>query len=212
VRGDTSFQSMENLTRITVPTAAEPDDLPAAPHFDDEATLLTARPVVPLDQIVNWGKVRNYLLTGAILFIAALSGAVAALSIDRYQKAQAHSNSVQKIPAALTESVANSSPVPDQEVDVVAVPPSSTTTPAATPLAAPAKEAEVIEPKESAPVQTETKSPVRAERKPPAEPASAKAQNRHNENARIRRPVDPSRSRSRDVGRIREIFEGPDPF
>ena len=78
---------MENLTRITIPTYQTAPELPPSPHFDDEITVLTARPVVPIIRRVSLGNGRDYVMTAVILLIAALVGAVTALSIDRFQNA-----------------------------------------------------------------------------------------------------------------------------
>jgi hypothetical protein len=51
------------------------DYRPAQPHFDDERTLLSARPVVPLEKIHNR---RNWLLGGAFV-LAMMLGAGSAL-------------------------------------------------------------------------------------------------------------------------------------
>src|SRR5215217_2128194 len=48
------------------------------PHFDDEMTVLTARPVVPLEKIAKVNHRRHWLLVGAFV-LAMLLGAGSAL-------------------------------------------------------------------------------------------------------------------------------------
>ena len=48
------------------------------PHFDDESTLQSARPVVPLHEVKRASLVRRKLLLGGALLVAAVIGAGAA--------------------------------------------------------------------------------------------------------------------------------------
>ena len=61
-----------------------PNDSPASdeplslPHFDEEATLQSARPVVPLHEVKAQGRSRRRWLLGGALALAATLGAVTA--------------------------------------------------------------------------------------------------------------------------------------
>ena len=65
------------------------------PHFDDESTLQSARPVVPLHEVKRASRVRRKLLLGGALFVAAVIGAGAASLIydQRWQSNQETANS-----------------------------------------------------------------------------------------------------------------------
>jgi hypothetical protein len=52
-------------------------DLPV-PHFDEEATVLSARPVVPLQEVEAKNRSRNNLILGLILTLAVIAGALGA--------------------------------------------------------------------------------------------------------------------------------------
>jgi hypothetical protein len=51
----------------------------AEPHFDDERTLLTARPVVPLEKIETKARHRRQWFLGAAFAVAMMLGAASAL-------------------------------------------------------------------------------------------------------------------------------------
>jgi hypothetical protein len=52
-------------------------DLPV-PHFDEEATVLSARPVVPLREVEASNSSRNNLILGLMLTLAVIAGALGA--------------------------------------------------------------------------------------------------------------------------------------
>jgi hypothetical protein len=212
VKCESAAKGMENLTRITVPTAFQREaELPLSPHFDDEATLLSARPVVPIGRRVNLGNVRNYLLTAAILLTAALVGAVAALSIDRFQNARhAEPSAIQKNSAPVTEPIVHTSWAPEtNETEVI-----STESPDTVEATAPTTETKKAAPaaQTAAPVKTVIKlSPKNSS--VPDKIALKRSQSKETkrENAWNRRNADSGAERPRYAGRIREIFEGPSP-
>jgi hypothetical protein len=196
-------KTMENLTRINIPTHSQEDAAPlSAPHFDEEATLLSARPVVPLKRRVNWGGMRNYLLTAAVLLTAALVGAIVALSIDRFQHGQPSRAEVAQS-ALVSEPIADPPAEPSPEETAV-VPPETE------PVVAPAtKTQQTVSQNSAAPVAKAATPPTRNSRftesfVPP------RSNHRQAEGESRPRRVNSERSaRSRDVNRIREIFEGP---
>ena len=70
------------------------------PHFDDEATVQSARAVVPLHEVKRAALTRRHLLLGAALGLAAVVGALVASLI--------YSQPVQRAPEATTATIANS--------------------------------------------------------------------------------------------------------
>jgi len=202
---------MENLTRITVPTAFPADtDLPPSPHFDDERTLLTARPVVPIaDRVL--GNRRDYVLTGAILLIAALLGAIGALSIDRFQKARQEVSVQNQAADTVPEPVMNTADTRDEAAASVATPFSAE---ALEPTTTPTPETEVTTPEQppmpvlkvvkTIPKQSPVREKVVSQRPRRTEPPREDSFPHGADAFRARR--------SRSAGRISEIFEGPGLF
>lgn len=74
----------EHTSRNQSPFADEPLSLP---HFDEEATLQSARPVVPLLEVKTAARSKRRLLMGGALFVAATLGALTA-SLIYSQRAQ----------------------------------------------------------------------------------------------------------------------------
>jgi len=74
-----------NRTRIEI--ATNPPELPA-PHFDDEATIVSARQVVPIAQATVVERSRALLSIVPILLAAAVFGALGALGVNYYENRQ----------------------------------------------------------------------------------------------------------------------------
>jgi len=74
-----------NRSRIQIQTS--PADLPA-PHFDDEATIVSARPVVPIAQARAVERSRVMLWGFSFVLTAAAFGAISALGINYYENRQ----------------------------------------------------------------------------------------------------------------------------
>src|SRR5688572_23285254 len=68
---------MENRDLELTESVAE-EELLTLPHFDDEATVQSARPVVPLEEVRRSSRSKQKILLGAALSLAAIVGAVAA--------------------------------------------------------------------------------------------------------------------------------------
>jgi hypothetical protein len=71
---------------------------PSEPHFDEEATLLSARPVIPLHEVRAEGRFRRRLTFGVTIIVSILIGAVGATLIykrGQKQTAQIVENSSQ---------------------------------------------------------------------------------------------------------------------
>lgn len=74
-----------NRTRIEITTI--PQEL-RAPHFDDEATIVSARQVVPIAQAKVVERSRALLSIVPILLAAAVFGALGALGVNYYENRQ----------------------------------------------------------------------------------------------------------------------------
>src|SRR5215213_4011635 len=76
---------------------------PSPPHFDDELTVLSARPVVPLEKIAKVNHRRHWLLGGAFV-LAMLLGAGSAL-LASYLR-------LRSVPAATAEEISQEETTP----------------------------------------------------------------------------------------------------
>lgn len=82
---------------------------PSQPHFDDERTLLSARPVVPLERIDAKQRHRRHWLLGGAFAIAMMLGATTAL-VATYLKLRTVSNQtteIQEVESAASLAAAN---------------------------------------------------------------------------------------------------------
>src|ERR1700752_1967534 len=77
------------------------------PHFDDERTMLSAQPVVPLEKINAKARHRKQWFLGGAFAVAMMLGAASAL-LASYLKLR----NVQKAPAAVTQEVDVSTEAP----------------------------------------------------------------------------------------------------
>ena len=98
------------------------DRTPAQPHFDDERTLLSARPVVPLETISARVTNRRYWLMAGALVVAMILGAGSAL-LAAYLKFRSVPETANEIrqeaitPVAVAESVPSESPVTEETAE-----------------------------------------------------------------------------------------------
>jgi hypothetical protein len=121
---------MEQRENFMTPMGtAHAADALATPHFDEEATLLAARPVVPLEQVVATPATRQKksLLLPIVIVAAALAGAAGAMAFDYFRNhRQANAvnapTSAQPVPAApvVETSKAATQPTASPVVNVVA--------------------------------------------------------------------------------------------
>src|SRR5688572_5348248 len=93
---------MNNLNEVSPTEMQAEGSPPPLPHFDEEATMLSARPVVPIQVAEASKNRRSYLVQGAILLAAALLGAAIALSVDFFQKRQAITTTAGAEPAEVS--------------------------------------------------------------------------------------------------------------
>ncbi|HEY3027212.1 MAG TPA: hypothetical protein VGJ55_13770 [Pyrinomonadaceae bacterium] len=208
---------MKSFTRIIVSTKPQSETVfPPSPNFDDEATLLMARPVVPIKKAFNLGSVRSYLGTGIIIVAAAIAGAMAAVSTDYFQNHRHSEAAIAVAPSAPTGdegSEISQTPAPTPRSSAAIFP--HTMTPAETDLNLPAP----IDTRETKPATNDNQFQKKVqgnervvERTIGVEKRSGPTeQQRHV--AKVHSSVDSTQTRrQRDAGSIREIFEGPSPF
>src|SRR5687767_8834698 len=218
----TGFVEMKNLSRITIHMEPQPEaPTPPLPHFDDEATLLTAQPVVPIDVAAASESVRGFLFKAGVVLAAALLGAAVAVSIVSYQNRRAAAAVAESPapanPTAYAETLNTSKPAAQQSDEPVTS--ASTTKPAAT-----EDESDLID---IPPTQHKEITPVDGRERRKQSTAGEEAANqkkvvvkrteraaKRQQAAKVQRSADADRviERPGDAGRIREIFEGPNPF
>ncbi len=87
-------------------SATDSPDLVSEPHFDDERTMLSARPVVPLEEINAKARHRRQWFLGGAFAIAMMLGAASAL-LASYLKMR----NVQNVPAEVTQVEVTEAPV-----------------------------------------------------------------------------------------------------
>ncbi len=75
------------MNRSRIEIATNPQEL-AEPHFDDEATIVSARQVVPIAEAKVVERSRRLLSVIPILIGAAVFGALGALAVNYYERAQ----------------------------------------------------------------------------------------------------------------------------
>jgi hypothetical protein len=102
-------------------SSATPNPPVPPPHFDDERTVLAARPVVPLEQINTKIRHRRQWVLGGAFAIAMMLGAASALvaSYLRLRSVDTTSSEVSQVevtsePLAVAESVPAESPVVEE--------------------------------------------------------------------------------------------------
>jgi hypothetical protein len=203
--------------RDLAPSDVLPEEEPLTlPNFDDEATVQSARPVVPLHEVRKAVRSRNKMLLGSALCLAALVGAVAA-SLVFSQRSQPVEESAT---AAMPESSKETNPgfsTPSGEASGAIVDPRETV--AVETEAASADSTEGRPEVQTAPVNR--KQPVRNTRVPkpveevvsnpepdPDQYREAVERAARREERREARRLRRERRTADGLTRIREIFEG----
>lgn len=181
---------------------------PAEPHFDEEATLLSAQPVVPLEKIVAERRSSKSLIFGLAILFSLIVGAFGGALI--YKQAQKESTAIldSAIPGAegigTDESVAASA-APESVAEAgTGTLPDSNTVPAESKLVPPLRHVEappVVTRQKNFPSQVDDKELRRADR---IEDRILRRRSERQAQKEARR----NRDRADDVLRIREIFEG----
>jgi len=181
------------------------------PHFDEEATLLSARPVVPLQEIKAEEQSRKRLIVGLAMACSLMMGAlVATLIYKRGGQAQPAAIST-AVPGAAGIVVDDSvSPSPTQEVGggatgVLTQPDATSVEKKSLPSLPRSSESIAVESqqKKNLPLQLDEQDLSRDER------IEARRLRRRLERQARRESSGRSRRTSDDLLRIRDIFEGP---
>lgn len=182
------------------------------PHFDEETTVLSARPVVPLEKIKDEENSRKRLLIGFAMACSLMLGALAATFVYRQRgqvQAAAIGTAVPGAAGIAVEQPVNSAPAagnirgavggasPESETPTVEKKLPSSVSPRAAPIVAETKL------KVSDSPELENRGLIRAERiNEQRLRHRLERQARRDSGGRQRKPAD-------DLLRIRDIFEGP---
>lgn len=181
----------------------------AEPHFDDERTILSAQPVVPLNAVAKGQSQRRWVLVGAFV-IASLLGSAVALALVRLRQPD-------PVNAVATESEA----VQEQTQQPVAQVPENGVSESETPSEASVVEEEpedtiptarAPKPKRHVPATSRPSEPpqvtISVKTNPSADNGQARLVDQWQERRQRRVNRKPQNHHS-DLFRIREIFEGP---
>lgn len=211
---------MENRDLVPEDSLAEDEPL-TLPHFDDEATVQSARPVVPLEEVRRAFRSKQKMLLGAALCLAAIVGAVAASLVFSDRAQPVEETATATITPESSEQISNGFIAPSGEAIGATVDPNETVavgTAAAT--ADPANEKPEVQnvprvvrqqpvknSRVSKPVEKAVSSPEPEAEDREADERVAQREERLEERREARRL---RRERRADDGltRIREIFEG----
>ncbi len=207
-----------NRSRIVIPTTAP--DLPP-PHFDDEATIVSARQVVPIAKAKVVERLRAALWISLILLGSAACGALGAIGIDYFENGQrsalvsAPQNDITRPQVTQTPTPNDSDSTPKSEIAVGGPTAMSSPEPVA------AQPANANQPNDSSATVLSQASSAQAISNQAA--GSANIASEPGRLVRKRRvhpltqndgasslPGKPAKT-NRGAGRIQEIFEGPTP-
>ncbi len=183
-----------NATRIQVPLS-----LPE-PHFEDEATVVSARQVVPLDEARSHDRRRKLLTVAPVLLAAMLCGALGAFAVNYFERrAEAPTNSQPDTISVKDEKVQPlTEPAATASQDV----PAETSEPAgAVATSSPAASPETHETK------LEQNIAVAKKPGPPSDPRLLVRQRRVHPPSD--QPGQNDEPKSRGAARIQDIFSGP---
>jgi len=197
------------MERANFDNFGHPTGTVGEPNFDDERTVLSARPVVPLEAVAQVQRKRRLLLIGSVV-LAALLGAGVALAMVRLQQ-----------PTVVTATDTASTPKPTESVAQVPEAPDVTERQTAQ------LEPDVGEPDlAEAPIESRPPARVRRVNRQAATTPSVSIQVKATEDEsqsqarlvdewqerrlrRVTRPARRNNNHTDDLFRIREIFEGP---
>ena len=203
---------MENRDLALNDSFAEDEPL-TLPHFDEEATVQSARPVVPLDEVRRASRSKQKLLLGAALCLAAVVGAVAASLVfsDRPQTSEESATSTIPSDEASNGFITPSGEASGATVDpneTVAIDTSAATSDSADELgvqSAPrvSRQQPVRNSRVSKPIEKVVSRP-----EPEAEDLEAEDRAARREERREARRLRRERRAGDGLTRIREIFEG----
>jgi hypothetical protein len=188
---------------------SEQEMTPAEPHFDEEATLLSAQPVVPLEKIAAERRLRKSLVFGAVILFSLIVGGLGGALIFKQGQKQSTALLDKAVPGAdgvATDEAVAAPAVPETVAeagtgtlpDSAGVPAESKSAPARLPRI---ESPRVVTNEKRLPSQVDDWESRRAER---IEERRLRRRSEREAQKEARR----HRDRSDDVLRIREIFEG----
>lgn len=195
-----------STSRIEIPLTLQP------PHFDDDATIATARQVVPIKGGRKIEGRRKVLVLLPLLLASTLCGALGAIAVNYFERRDAATSVTQQQPNVSTQAKTEPSPVAiapelnakNTEIQAPVQPENSSVTPANEP--AQKSEAPKIAKREDA----DRKSAPHAAMKREADQDAAKLVRKRRVQPAI--PEIPlRRNRRTDAGRIEDLFTGPNP-
>jgi hypothetical protein len=195
-----------STSRIEIPLTLQP------PHFDDDATIATARQVVP----IKGGRRiegRRKVLALLPLLASTLCGALGAIAVNYFERRREAVTSVMRQqPNVSTQAKTEPSPVAiapelnakNTEIEPPVQPENSSVTPADEPTQK--SEAPKIAKREDADRKL---APNAAMKREPAQDAAKLVRQRRVQPANSEIPL--RRNRRTDAGRIEDLFTGPNP-
>lgn len=197
-----------STSRIEVPFNLPP------PHFDDDATIATARQVVPIKGGQRIERRRKLLTLLPLLIASTLCGALGAIAVNYFERPRVTAPSVtqqQPLPGVSTRAKTGPPPVPIAgELNAKNTVPDSVQSEdaAVTPAneASAKSEAPRIEKREAEEPKSAPSVPVK--RETPPDPAKL-VRKRRVQTAESEIPV--RRNRRTEAGRIEDLFTGPNP-
>lgn len=195
---------LENTNGATQTDA--PELILSEPHFDDEATVLSARPVVPLSEVgqSSWRRSRGWTLALTIVAATVLGALGSALYLSQVNR---ESSDALLESEALTAGAAGESTETANTDQIPAL--------GANEKAAPVEQPEIVG-SEPAPTTSSTETD-NAGRRPVARRIDVLTHSTSREERKAARRLakeqqreqERENRRARDLTRIREIFEGP---
>lgn len=184
------------------------------PHFDEEATLLSARPVVPLREVEAKSRTRKKLIYGLTMTLAMIAGALGASVFYKHRNqaqpgAFVQTDALPPAGSSLGPTAGAGGMVTSQQDRE----PAASTTAEETQRSAPNTQAIHSEARSAVAEQSRSRDEVRtgeSRERQALRTARREQQLRRVEDRdrALRREARDSRSGARDVLRIREIFEG----
>ncbi|MGQ0763584.1 MAG: hypothetical protein ACT4OT_16430 [Acidobacteriota bacterium] len=197
-----------STSRIEIPLTLQP------PHFDDDATIASARQVVPIKggrKILGRRKVLALL---PLLLASTLCGALGAVAVNYFERQDTAAPVTQQPPVQNVSTAAKTEPTPvtsapelnakNDEIQAPVQPENSSVAPADEP----STKSEA--PKIARPKDEDRKSaPTAAMKREPAQDAAKLVRKRRVQPANSEIPL--RRNRRTDAGRIEDLFTGPNP-
>ena len=190
-----------NASRIEIPLTLPP------PHFDDDATIATARQVVPIKGVRKIEGRRKVLALVPLLLASTLCGALGAIAVNYFERRRETTVSVtQQQPMSNLSTQAKTEPSP-----VIIAPEVKAENPAV--QASLQQENSAVTTADQSSAKSEDSGPISALTAPvkrePAQDAAKLVRKRRVSPADSEIPV--RRNRRSEAGRIEDLFSGPNP-